>query len=191
MLQVACCKKSNGSGVWSVRRRRSKPCGRRCRAGHDPRSPKRAETLCARRCRPLHGVMWQLTQPRALLCNWLLMSTCFAGLESCVIITINLSAVIVDPQTASTANGVLYPSLAPRSWPVSLRLPQCLRRGRPGAADLGRGRLWLRQLHTPGCAGRLICFGQHRRYRGSRRERLDPTGLRWRVHRGSSHAARW
>lgn len=36
------------------------------------------------------------------------MSTCFAGLEGCIIVTINLSAAIVSPDIAAQANGLLY-----------------------------------------------------------------------------------
>ena len=58
-----------------------------------------------------------LTSPRALLYNGILMSACFAGLEGCIIATINLSAAIISTGgivkcsphgIASMANGVLY-----------------------------------------------------------------------------------
>ena len=52
--------------------------------------------------------MQTAARPRALLLNGVLMSTCFAGLEGCIIVTINLSAAIVPPEVAATSNGVLY-----------------------------------------------------------------------------------
>ena len=45
---------------------------------------------------------------RKLIVNGVLMSACFAGLEGCVIATINLSAAIVPPEVASRSNGILY-----------------------------------------------------------------------------------
>ena len=48
------------------------------------------------------------SRPRRLLCNGIIMSTSFAGLEGCIIVTINLSACIIPPDMAMVANSLLY-----------------------------------------------------------------------------------
>jgi hypothetical protein len=46
------------------------------------------------------------------LLNGLLMSVSFAGLESCVIATINLSAALLSPELANDINAILFSCFA-------------------------------------------------------------------------------
>ena len=50
--------------------------------------------------------------PTALLCNGILMSASFAGLEGCVVACIVISAAIVPPALAYQANAILYLAFA-------------------------------------------------------------------------------